>query len=284
MPTEQEIEAYRERNMSNTTFGTIIEVEKTINKGPSEDRRCCICWRDHGKERWGDFKRYEDEKNKRGIHYFCKEHRDCEMPKFCPKCKSILIEMKTNYFCYECSKLIPKQKKKVQTRIVGETSKKIAKTKTIISPEEESLENKLLKCLKSGAKNREDLVNELKRARSTIYDNLMKLKRKGLIEVESRKLPGVKGRPKTYWKISNENAATHYLSRSSLNKKLIKKPKLEKCSVDPKCECLLNGKCMSLIWFKFKLCEGEPVRIENPLEGYSNGSKPQIKNKKINKK
>lgn len=251
---------------------------ETIHGDIPTSKACVICLRDDGKRKWGEIKRYEDEKNKRGAHYFCKEHRDCEMPKFCPKCKSPLVEMKTNYFCYECSKLIPKQK----TKIAKKEPKKIARVKKIISPEEDSLEVKLLKCLKSGAKNRENLVDELKRARTTIYDNLMKLKRKGLIEARSRKIPSVRGRPKTYWSIINDDAVKIYMSRTRKDDKPTKKIKHVPCPIDPKCwgydaeiGCVLHEKG------HFTLCGGfTDKNDEKPVEKPSIGSKSQIKNKK----
>jgi len=47
---------------------------------------------------------------------------------------------------------------------------------------------------------RTTLTEELQIARTTIYDNLLKLKNRGIVEF-TRKGNGMRGRPITYWKI-----------------------------------------------------------------------------------
>jgi len=58
----------------------------------------------------------------------------------------------------------------------------------------------LIKTLKDeGPLTRRDLVNELKIPRTTIYDNLVKLQKRKLIEKFSRN-DGKRGRPLIFWK------------------------------------------------------------------------------------
>lgn len=58
----------------------------------------------------------------------------------------------------------------------------------------------LIKTLKdTGPLTRRDLVKELETPRTTIYDNLVKLQKKKLIEKFSRN-DGNRGRPRVFWK------------------------------------------------------------------------------------
>ena len=70
-------------------------------------------------------------------------------------------------------------------------------SKDYISP----IQHNLIKTLeKSGPLTRKELVNELKTARTTIYDNLIKLQKQKLIEKFSRN-DGKRGRPLVFWKL-----------------------------------------------------------------------------------
>ena len=61
----------------------------------------------------------------------------------------------------------------------------------------------LIKALKDGGPlTRRDLVNELKVPRTTIYDNLVKLQKRKLIEKFSRN-DGKRGRPLIFWKFKD---------------------------------------------------------------------------------
>ncbi len=67
----------------------------------------------------------------------------------------------------------------------------------ILSP----IQYNLIKALKKiGPLTRRDLVKKLMTPRTTIYDNLVKLQRKKVIEKFSKN-EGKKGRPKVFWKI-----------------------------------------------------------------------------------
>jgi len=67
----------------------------------------------------------------------------------------------------------------------------------ILSP----LQFNLIKKLKEeGPLTRRQLVNQLRTPRTTIYDNLVKLQKKKVVEKFSRN-NGKRGRPKVYWKI-----------------------------------------------------------------------------------
>ncbi|TFG24930.1 MAG: hypothetical protein EU529_02880 [Promethearchaeota archaeon] len=70
-------------------------------------------------------------------------------------------------------------------------------TEVIISP----TQNNLMKILQiNGPMIRRDLVNQLKIARTTIYDNLVKLQKRKVIEKFTRN-DGKRGRPLVFWKI-----------------------------------------------------------------------------------
>ena len=70
-------------------------------------------------------------------------------------------------------------------------------SKDYISP----IQHNLMKTLeKSGPLTRKELVNELKTARTTIYDNLIKLQKQKMIEKFSRN-DGKRGRPVVFWKL-----------------------------------------------------------------------------------
>jgi predicted ArsR family transcriptional regulator len=70
-------------------------------------------------------------------------------------------------------------------------------SKEYISP----IQHNLIKTLeKSGPLTRKELVNELKTARTTIYDNLIKLQKQKMIEKFTRN-EGKRGRPLVFWKL-----------------------------------------------------------------------------------
>jgi len=52
----------------------------------------------------------------------------------------------------------------------------------------------------NGPSTRKDLVNILNSPRTTIYDNLLKLQKRKLIEKYTRK-NGMRGRPLVFWKV-----------------------------------------------------------------------------------
>lgn len=61
------------------------------------------------------------------------------------------------------------------------------------------LQLNLIKTLKNnGASTRKELVKQLKTPRTTIYDNLVKLKKKQMVKKFSRN-NNKQGRPKVYW-------------------------------------------------------------------------------------
>ncbi|MFW9945823.1 MAG: hypothetical protein ACFFDX_03225 [Candidatus Odinarchaeota archaeon] len=65
------------------------------------------------------------------------------------------------------------------------------------------IQNSLIKILrKFGPSTRKDLVNELDTPRTTIYDNLLKLQKRKLIEKFSRN-NGKRGRPLIFWKLKD---------------------------------------------------------------------------------
>ncbi|MHA1991255.1 MAG: hypothetical protein ACW98A_09850 [Candidatus Hodarchaeales archaeon] len=74
---------------------------------------------------------------------------------------------------------------------------KFSTPKDFLSP----IQHNLLKTLeKTGPTTRRDLVKHLQTARTTIYDNLVKLQKRKLIEKFSRN-DGKRGRPLVLWKI-----------------------------------------------------------------------------------
>ena len=65
------------------------------------------------------------------------------------------------------------------------------------------IQHSLIKTLrKFGPSTRKDLVNELDTPRTTIYDNLLKLQKRKLIEKFSRN-NGKRGRPLIFWKLKD---------------------------------------------------------------------------------
>lgn len=63
------------------------------------------------------------------------------------------------------------------------------------------IQNRLIEVLRNkGPLTRKALVEELKVPRTTIYDNLLKLQKRKLIE-KFRDCNGARGRPLVYWKI-----------------------------------------------------------------------------------
>ena len=74
---------------------------------------------------------------------------------------------------------------------------KFPESKDFLSP----IQYNLLKTLDNiGPSTRKDLVKHLSTARTTIYDNLVKLQKRKLIEKFSR-TDGKRGRPLVFWKI-----------------------------------------------------------------------------------
>ncbi|MFX1276817.1 MAG: hypothetical protein ACFFBP_18225 [Promethearchaeota archaeon] len=75
---------------------------------------------------------------------------------------------------------------------------KFSDTKTILSP----IQNNLLKTLEiHGPMTRRDLVKRLHTARTTIYDNLVKLQKLKQIQKFTRN-DGTRGRPLVFWKLT----------------------------------------------------------------------------------
>ena len=65
------------------------------------------------------------------------------------------------------------------------------------------LQHNLLKILQSfGPKTRNELVNQLNTPRTTIYDNLLKLQKRKMLEKFTRS-NGKRGRPLVLWKIKD---------------------------------------------------------------------------------
>ncbi len=65
------------------------------------------------------------------------------------------------------------------------------------------LQNSLIRILENGGPiTRRELVKVLKTPRTTIYDNLLKLQKKKVIEKFSRN-SGRRGRPLVFWKLTN---------------------------------------------------------------------------------
>ncbi|TFF98847.1 MAG: hypothetical protein EU547_00100 [Promethearchaeota archaeon] len=78
--------------------------------------------------------------------------------------------------------------------------KDFLKNEEIFTP----LQLNLIKTLKEhGALTRRELVRQLKTPRTTIYDNLVKLKKKQLVKKFSRN-NNKQGRPKVYWDLSED--------------------------------------------------------------------------------
>ncbi|MFW9822698.1 MAG: MarR family transcriptional regulator [Candidatus Thorarchaeota archaeon] len=74
---------------------------------------------------------------------------------------------------------------------------RFSKSKDFLTP----IQHNLLKMLETtGPSTRKDLVKHLNTARTTIYDNLVKLQKRKLIEKFSR-TDGKRGRPLVFWKI-----------------------------------------------------------------------------------
>jgi len=74
---------------------------------------------------------------------------------------------------------------------------KFSESKVFLSP----IQYNLLKTLDMvGPSTRKDLVKQLNTPRTTIYDNLVKLQKRKLIEKFSR-IDGKRGRPLVFWKL-----------------------------------------------------------------------------------
>jgi predicted transcriptional regulator len=70
------------------------------------------------------------------------------------------------------------------------------KPKEYLSP----IQIKLIEFLKNGPASRKTLVKGLETPRTTIYDNLLKLQKRKIIQ-KSRDNNGERGRPLVYWKL-----------------------------------------------------------------------------------
>ena len=67
------------------------------------------------------------------------------------------------------------------------------------------IQHNLVKALDNvGPLTRKELVKHLKTPRTTIYDNLVKLQKRKLIEKYSRN-DGKRGRPTVFWRLRNKN-------------------------------------------------------------------------------
>jgi len=79
------------------------------------------------------------------------------------------------------------------------SSKNFVESNEYLSP----IQYNLIRALKiNGPLTRNDLVNELKTPRTTIYDNLIKLQKRKIITKFSRN-NGSRGRPRVFWKVEN---------------------------------------------------------------------------------
>ncbi|MFX0072570.1 MAG: hypothetical protein ACFFAO_15905 [Candidatus Hermodarchaeota archaeon] len=75
--------------------------------------------------------------------------------------------------------------------------KEYFETKEIVTP----IQNSLIKSLQTkGPSTRRELVNHLNTPRTTIYDNLLKLQKRKIVEKFTRN-NGRRGRPLVFWKI-----------------------------------------------------------------------------------
>jgi len=80
-------------------------------------------------------------------------------------------------------------------------SGKFSEPKEYLSP----IQYNLIRTLKNvGPITRKDLVKQLKTPRTTIYDNLIKLQMRKLIEKYSRN-DGKRGRPLVFWRLKNNS-------------------------------------------------------------------------------
>ena len=77
--------------------------------------------------------------------------------------------------------------------------KEMVNSKEYLSP----IQYNLIKILaKTGPLTRRDLVNQLRTPRTTIYDNLIKLQKRRMVEKYTRN-DGKRGRPLVLWKIKD---------------------------------------------------------------------------------
>lgn len=77
-------------------------------------------------------------------------------------------------------------------------------TKEYLTP----IQIRLFEFLQNGPASRKTLVENLETPRTTIYDNLLKLQKKKLIE-KSRDNNGERGRPLVYWQIKDGGHLTN---------------------------------------------------------------------------
>ena len=64
-----------------------------------------------------------------------------------------------------------------------------------------SLQREIIHALNDGPMRRRRLVKKLERPRSTIYDNLVILKRSGIVEKYSKKTNHERGAPYVFWRL-----------------------------------------------------------------------------------
>lgn len=62
--------------------------------------------------------------------------------------------------------------------------------------------NIIIELFRNGSMNREQLVNSLKKPRTTIFDNLNRLQKRNIVS-KFAKNNGVRGRPQIFWKLNN---------------------------------------------------------------------------------
>ena len=78
------------------------------------------------------------------------------------------------------------------------TIDKVCYIKSYFTP----IQLRLIEILQNGPASRETLVKKLNTPRTTIYDNLLKLQKRKLVE-KFRDNNGERGRPLVYWKLKN---------------------------------------------------------------------------------
>lgn len=74
--------------------------------------------------------------------------------------------------------------------------------------------NLLITLIKEGPMTRRDLVKQLKTPRTTIYDNLVKLQKKKIVEKFTRNC-GDRGRPLVIWKIKESKESMQIINQIS---------------------------------------------------------------------
>ena len=193
-----------------------------------------------------------------------------------------------------------------ETQIVGkERPRSQKKSIKEIRKEKARLSVKILKCVNSaGAMTRNELVLELDRARTTIYEHLRELELKGYVISEKRKRTPGRGRAQVFWSMTEKFKKFHEkhftkkakkaptkkkpmsnISRTSsekvptkkkpesnisrsLNKQPTKKRKAIPCPNDPECPYFEDESVKCLIYevFEHTVCgENPPTKEEFKL-------------------